>query len=577
MDATFTPSSLECFRLSGVKHKPTRKLLGQGTYGFVEEYTYRELRCAGKKLMPVLREFTTKEQEEALSKNTVKECQTLSTLKHPNIVQFLGVHFEEEDPIPILVMEYVPYTLSGFLERHKGEDIPPEITYGILVDVAQALCYLHGGDPVIIHRDLSANNILLTTDLRAKVSDLGTARILDVSVREKIKRCQMLTKCPGTPVYMPPEACLEIPNYNENIDCYSYGVLILHVLNREWPTPADSIRNEANQVVVLTDIDRRQEHINKVDANHPLRRLILRCLDHKDNRPTAKEILEKVQAVQKQCCKADDDRMALLIQHKLDMEKKAQLEKQTHQLKSEMEKQIDQLNNEVKNNKYLYSEETKKTAADIEGLKSENERLESIVDVRAIDLEALEERVRSMSEMLRKKEEEINSAEEKLHACQEQKDGEIKEMLRKKEEEINTIKKNAEEKLCDYREQKDGEITEMLHKKEEEIDALKKDAEEKLHAYQKRKDDQVAKREKEIDAYKEKLHKKEKIIEASIKRDAERAQKAHEALHRSQSEKGTVIEYLRSGTQVGSFTSLSWAALCTTVNQFVASCVHSET
>ena len=553
--------SHECFKLVGVKHKPSRKLLGQGAYGFVEEYTYRELRCAGKKLMPVLREGTSKDQELELLKNAVKECQVLSELKHPNIVQFLGIHFDEDDPIPILIMEYVPYTLSGFLDEHKYGDIPLEITYGILVDVAQALCYLHGGDPVIIHRDLSANNILLTTDLRAKVSDLGTARILNVSVCEKIKQCQKMTTCPGTPVYMPPEARLEEASYNENIDCYSYGVLILHILNRDWPTLSDSVHNEEHQVVVLTDLDRRQKHIDKIDANHPLKGLILRCLDHKGRRPTAMEILKEVQGAQTQCCKAEPDRMALLMQLKSDSEKKATLEKQVDQLRSEMERKVDQINNLMKNNKHLYSEEAKKMIAEIEGLKSENEGLKSMKNIQTVDREALEERVQSMSETLRKKQEDINTAEEKLSAYQEQKDSEIKEILQKKWEEIETIKKNAEEKLQDYREQRDKEITEILCKKGEEIETLEKDAKQRVHTYKKQKDDEVAEKEKELDAYREKLRKKEEIIEAAIKRDAERAQEAHEALHSRRSEQGTVVEYLRSGTQVGSFSLLSWFTL----------------
>ena len=51
--------------------------------------------------------------------------------------------------------------------------------------------------------------------------------------------------------------------------------------------------------------------------------------------------------------------------------------------------------------------------------------------------------------------------------------------------------------------------------------------------------------------YQEKLLKKEKIIDEAIERNNERAQKAHEDLHRNESEKGAVMEYLRSGTQVG--------------------------
>ena len=569
MDAAFMSSSLDRFRLSGIKRHSSRILLGQGAYGFVEEYTYRELRCAGKKLMPVLREGNSKDQEQALLKNAVKECEVLSKLKHPNIVQFLGVHFDEDDPIPILIMEYVPYTLSSFLDRHKHGDMPPEITYGILVDVAQALCYLHGGDPVIIHRDLSANNVLLTTDLRAKLSDLGTARILNVSVQEKIKKYQKMTTCPGTLVYMPPEARLEIAQYNETIDCYSYGVLILHILNRDWPIRTEVIPIESHQVVVLTDVEQRQEHIDRIDANHPLKGLILRCLDHKDKRPTAKEILEKVQAVQKQCCKSESDRMTLLIQQRLDSEKKAALEKEIHELKSErqkqvdqlrseMERKVDQLNNEVKTNKYLYSEEAKKTAEEIEELKSINEGLKSMLDIKSIDLETSEEREKGISEMLRKKEKEINVAEVKLRTYQEEKDGEIKQILHKKKVEIKAIKEDAEKKLHEYQEKKD-----------EEIANIKRDAEERQVAYKKQLDDKVAEKEKEMNTYREKLHKKEEIIEAAIQGGIERAQKAHEALHKSRSEQGTVMEYLRSGTQVGdfigcgSFNSLSWFTLHT--------------
>ena len=135
---------MDRFRLSGITCPPSRKVLGQGAYGLVEEYTYRELRCAGKKLMPILREATSKNEEQTQLKKAVEECELLSKLKHPNIVQFLGVHFDKDDPVPILIMEYVPYTLSDFLDRHKHGGIPLEITYGILVDVAQALLFTWG-------------------------------------------------------------------------------------------------------------------------------------------------------------------------------------------------------------------------------------------------------------------------------------------------------------------------------------------------------------------------------------------------------------------------------------------------
>ena len=479
--------SLERFKLSGVKR--TNRPLGQGAYGYVEEYTYRELRCAGKKLLPILTECTTRQQNRAILEKAAEECILLSNFKHPNIVQFLGVHFEDGDPVPILIMEYVPYTLSRFLAS-SNKAIPPEITYGILVDVARALCYLHGGDPIVIHRDLSANNVLLTSDLRAKVSDLGTARILNVSINEKDKRCQMMSKCPGTPVYMPPEARSENPDYDENLDCYSYGVLILHILSGEWPVPVDKVHNESDQVVVvLKDIQRRQKYIEMIDENHPLMDLMKNCLDErKSKRPSARDILARVEEVRKRCRLQLPDRMALLIQQRKDAEQKTDLERELGDLKKEK-----------KRLELLHSEEQEKIEMEIGTLMNQNEMLRSLVAVRNTETEALEKRVQSKDEM-----------------------------LRQKEEEITRLKQEA-----------DREIKEM-----------KKSFEDKLEAYQKQKDDETEAKKKELRDYKESVLKQEGIVEAAIKRNKERAQKVHEALHRSQAEKRTVMEYLRSGTQV---------------------------
>ena len=495
--AESTPSSLNSFKLTGVKC--TNRHLGQGSYGYVEEYIYRELRCAGKKLMSVLREGTTKDEEKALYGNAANECVVLSKLKHPNIVQFLGVHFEGEDPAPILVMEYVPHTLSDFLDRHKKR-APQEITYGILVDVARALCYLHGGSPIIIHRDLSANNVLLTLDLRAKVSDLGTAKILNVSLTEKIERCKKMTKCPGTPAYMPLEACSEDSVYDETIDCFSYGVLILHILTGEWPVPNDKIHDEDHQT---NDIHRRQQYIRKIDDNHPLLGLIYSCLDHKSKRPSAKVILDKVLEVQKQCCKQQSNRMTLLTELETNSERRAALERELGQLKDK-QKRLD----------LLHSKEAEVKAMEIGKLEHENEMLRSLVEVRNNEQEALEKRVQSKDDMLYKKEEEISAMKQKM------------------DQEINAVKKRVKEEIQAIQKQRD-----------EEIQAHQKQIDEEMNA----KETEIGAKEKEINDYKEKLVKKERLIDEAIRKNSQRA---HEALHRSQSQRDAVMEYLRSGTQV---------------------------
>ena len=152
----------------------TSRVLGHGSYATVLELEYMGLKCAGKKIHELLLEqggasYSVRRFEE--------ECHLLSQVRHPNIVQFLGVHFQQGVPAPILVMEFLPTNLTSCIEQYGI--LPKEISYSILHDLALGLCYLHSQTPPIIHRDLSSNNVLLTSNMTAKISDLGVARILN--------------------------------------------------------------------------------------------------------------------------------------------------------------------------------------------------------------------------------------------------------------------------------------------------------------------------------------------------------------------------------------------------------------
>ena len=82
----------------------------------------------------------------------------MTKLRHPHIVQFLGIYFDPGTHLPALVMEYLPSTLAQCVESYGR--LPAEICYAILRDVALGLRYLHEHRPCVIHRDLSANNVL---------------------------------------------------------------------------------------------------------------------------------------------------------------------------------------------------------------------------------------------------------------------------------------------------------------------------------------------------------------------------------------------------------------------------------
>ena len=268
----------------------TERKLGQGSYATVVEMNYMGLKCAGKMIHEVLLEqgdssYTIRRFEE--------ECRILSRIRHPNIVQFLGVHFKEKGRVPILVMEFLPTNLTSCIEKHGA--LPKETSYSILHDVALGLCYLHSQEPLIIHRDLSANNVLLTHNMEAKISDLGVARMLNLSPLQVSR----MTKAPGTPAYMPPEVMVANPNYDTSVDEFSYGVLMIHVLSGQWPEPdCSQIRMEAGKMIPVSEAERRQAFLQVIGNDHPLMELILKCIDNDPKQRThAINIVEQLSEI----------------------------------------------------------------------------------------------------------------------------------------------------------------------------------------------------------------------------------------------------------------------------------------
>ena len=282
-------AALEEFRLRDWRE--TGRELGRGSYAAVIEVDYKGLKCAGKKIYRVLHEQGVGN----LVSRFEEECRLLSQLRHPHVVQFLGIYFDQDTNLPVLVMEFLPVTLAQCLDTYGV--LPEEINYGILRDVALGLRYLHEQPRPIVHRDLSANNVLLTRDMRAKISDLGVARIL------RLNRAQMsrMTVGPGTVSYMPPEALVPNPRYGIKVDIFSYGVMMVHSLSGRWPLPGESVRvdpNNSSNLIAVSEAGRRQEYLEDIRQDHPLMQLILLCLSNSpDDRPTASDIAEQVSEV----------------------------------------------------------------------------------------------------------------------------------------------------------------------------------------------------------------------------------------------------------------------------------------
>ena len=145
----------------------------------------------------------------------------MAEMRHPHIVQFLGLCYLEGSTLPVLVMERLERSLDELLEASPSLPLP--LKQSLLTDVARGLLYLHTRNPPIVHRDLSARNVLLTSSLEAKIGDLGNARIINLQLGQLAR----LTRVPGTLPYMPPEAFGDCPQYGPRLDIFSFGHLAL--------------------------------------------------------------------------------------------------------------------------------------------------------------------------------------------------------------------------------------------------------------------------------------------------------------------------------------------------------------
>ena len=251
----------------------TGEEVGRGAYGVVTVVKYKGMRCAAKKLHPIL--LQSYDPRGLVLDRFIGECMLHFQLHHPHIVQSLGCY--QQEIAPVLVMELLSTDLCRCIDRFGV--LPNEISFSILHHVALGLQYLHERSEPIIHRNLSANNILLTDDMTAKIGDFGSAVVLTPSVVNR-----PMTPTPGNLSYMPPEAFPHDAKYDTKLDIFSYGVLMVHTLSGQFPV--DLGRQE------LSEADRRQKYLEAIGSEHPLMGLILRCLrNDPTDRPTAREIV----------------------------------------------------------------------------------------------------------------------------------------------------------------------------------------------------------------------------------------------------------------------------------------------
>ena len=269
--------------------------LGRGADATVYEVDWNGTVSAAKRLHDILLEDESPGGADKLISNFEAECLTWSKLRHPGVVQFLGVYLEGSSRLPVLVMEKMDTSLRTHLEGHSKEEFPLHQKVLVLRQVAQALAYLHSQNPPLVHHDLSTNNVLLNVvSFVTKVSDFGMSRAINpyaLSRKSSIK---------GTQAFMPPEALHDPPRYNETLDVFSFGNVIISALTHEWPNPGPPNQCQGDQIIGLSELQRRERYIAAftVQEKQLFLPIVECCLENRpDKRPSSAVLVQEIRRI----------------------------------------------------------------------------------------------------------------------------------------------------------------------------------------------------------------------------------------------------------------------------------------
>nr|CAD1840297.1 unnamed protein product [Ananas comosus var. bracteatus] len=192
----------------------------QGAFGKLYKGTYNGEDVAIKLLE---RPENDPERAQLMEQQFVQEVMMLATLKHPNIVRFIGAC--RKPMVWCIVTEYAKGgSVRQFLMKRQNRSVPLKLAVKQALDVARGMAYVHGLG--FIHRDLKSDNLLIFADKSIKIADFGVARI-EVQT-------EGMTPETGTYRWMAPEMIQHRP-YNQKVDVYSFGIVLWELITGMLP------------------------------------------------------------------------------------------------------------------------------------------------------------------------------------------------------------------------------------------------------------------------------------------------------------------------------------------------------
>ena len=220
--------------------------LGRGAMGIVYKAVDPVIgRTVAVKTIRLSEEGTGLKHDELLARFQT-EARAAGLLTHPNIVVVFDAG--EEDGLYYITMELVEgKSLQALLDG--GHSFPLPRTLRILDQTCNALQFAHERN--VVHRDIKPANLMLTADDTVKITDFGTAKILQFGATQQTSHVM------GTPSYMSPEQ-VKGRAVDGRSDIFSLGVMLYEMVTGEKPFPGQNITTVIYKIVNEEPVPPRQ-------------------------------------------------------------------------------------------------------------------------------------------------------------------------------------------------------------------------------------------------------------------------------------------------------------------------------
>ncbi|RUS46833.1 serine/threonine-protein kinase [Cohnella sp. AR92] len=197
-----------------------RAKIGQGGMGSV---LLAEDERLGGKLRALKFTSNPREEEERGDEGFIAEATLLSQLQHPNLPQIVDYYGPAGTTPPCIVMDYIAGESLASRWLHHGMRLPYREILNAMLQLCDALRYLHAQRPPVVFRDLKPANVMIDHQGRAILVDFGIARRYRPEASADTMRL-------GTPGFAAPEQLLGEQS-DERTDLYGLGALVYYLLS----------------------------------------------------------------------------------------------------------------------------------------------------------------------------------------------------------------------------------------------------------------------------------------------------------------------------------------------------------